>query len=132
MRPLTQNCPDDPCSRIDDSKEDAPNFGTLPRAAWLLLGGSRDLALSASFLLCQKFNSSLKLFSRRLHGIRLRWPQSGGSRRFCTRRLGGSRRFRTIKPGNIRSNKLGICPRATFNQLPLHLFILGVETGANT
>ena len=107
------------------------------------LVGSRDLTLGTSFLLRQKLNLGLKLFPRRLHDRRLRWPQSGGSRRFCTRRLGGSRRFCTRRlgglrrfctrrPSNIQSNKLGILLRTTFNQLLLHLFILGAETGANT
>ena len=61
------------------------------------LGGSRYLAFGTSFLLRQQLNSGLKLFPRRLHDRRLRWPQSEGSRRFCTRR-----------PGNIRPYKLRI------------------------
>ena len=79
------------------------------------------LTLDTSFLLRQKLNLGLKLFSRRCHDKRLRSPQRGGSRRFHTRR-----------PGNIRFNKLEIRPRATFNQLPLHLYILRAETRVNT
>ena len=109
-----------------------PQLRDFASSRMAALRGSRDLLLSASFLLRQKFNSGLKVFPRRLHDRRLRWPQSGGSRRFCTRRLGGSRRFRTRRPGNIRSNKLGIRLRATFNQLPLHLFILRAESRVNT
>ena len=98
-----------------------PQLQDLASICMAALGSNRALALGTSFLLRQQLNSGLKIFLRRLHDRRLRWPQSGGSKRFHTRR-----------PGNIRYNKLRICPRATFSQFPLHLFILETKTWANT
>ena len=48
-----------------------------------VLGGNWDLLLGASFLLRQKFNKGLKLFPRRLHDKRLRWPKAEGREDFA-------------------------------------------------
>ena len=93
---------------------------------------SRDLALGVSFVLHQKFNSCLKLFSIRLHDRILGWLISGRSRYLHAQRLGRSRRFCTKRPGNIQPNEFGIRPWTTFNRLPLHLLILRTESGMNT
>ena len=50
---LAPNCSDGPSSRVDDGEEDAPNFKTLPRAAWMLSKAAGTLRLALLFFLAK-------------------------------------------------------------------------------
>ena len=70
-----------------------PQLRDFASSRMAILGGNRDLALGASFLLSQKFNSGLKVFPRRLHDRRLGGPKEEGRDSLTPEEPGGREDF---------------------------------------